>query len=106
MVSTALQATTLLVLAFPTVAQLAPNARPVGGSVVAGTATIARSANATTINQSSQRAAIDWQSFDVGAKQAVTFNQPSTNAMALNRVIGRIRHGSRAGSRPTARSCW
>ena len=40
------------------------------------------------IDQSSQRAAIDWQSFDVGSQQSVTFNQPSASAVALNRVTG------------------
>ena len=36
----------------------------------------------------SQRAAIDWRSFDVGSQQSVTFNQPSASAVALNRVTG------------------
>ena len=40
------------------------------------------------INQSSQRAAIDWKSFDVGSQQSVTFSQPSASAVALNRVTG------------------
>jgi filamentous hemagglutinin family protein len=88
LISTALQATTILVLALPAAAQLAPNARPTGGAVVAGSAAIAQTGNNTTINQASQRAAIDWQSFNVGSKQAVTFNQPSVSAIALNRVIG------------------
>ena len=45
-------------------------------------------ASNTQIDQSSQRAAIDWQSFDVGSQQSVTFNQPSASAVALNRVTG------------------
>ncbi|HET7881016.1 MAG TPA: filamentous hemagglutinin N-terminal domain-containing protein, partial [Acetobacteraceae bacterium] len=69
-------------------AQPAPNARPVGGTVVGGAASISRTSGDTQINQSSQRAAIDWQSFNVGAKQSVTFNQPSSSAVALNRVTG------------------
>ena len=36
----------------------------------------------------SQRAAINWQSFDVGSQQSVTFNQPSSSAVTLNRVTG------------------
>ena len=64
MVSTALQATVVLVLTVPGAtssrAQPAPNARPTGGQVVAGSAAISQSPNATTINQSSQRAAVNW----------------------------------------------
>ena len=56
--------------------------------MVAGAAAISQSANTTTINQSSQRAAINWQSFDVGAQQSVQFRQPDANAVALNRVVG------------------
>ena len=72
----------------PPHAQPAPNARPTGGSVVAGAAAISQTASNTQINQSSQRAAIDWQSFDVGSQQSVTFSQPSASAVALNRVTG------------------
>jgi filamentous hemagglutinin family protein len=88
LISTALTATSLFVLAFPAAAQVAPNARPAGGVVAAGSATIATSPNTTTIDQSSQRAAINWQSFNVGGSQNVTFAQPSSSAVALNRVIG------------------
>jgi filamentous hemagglutinin family protein len=88
LIGTALQTTTLLVLACPGWAQPAPNAMPVGGSVVAGSATITQTANSTAITQASQRAAINWQSFNVGSQQQVTFAQPSSSAVALNRVIG------------------
>jgi filamentous hemagglutinin family protein len=74
--------------ALPAHAQPAPTARPTGGSVVAGSAAISRSASNTQINQSSQRAAIDWKSFDIGNQQTVTFSQPSASAIALNRVTG------------------
>ncbi len=86
--STALQASVVMVLALPAAAQPAPNARPQGGVVVAGSATIGQSATATTITQSSQRAALNWQSFNVGSQQQVTFVQPSAGAVALNRVVG------------------
>jgi len=80
LLSTALHATAM--------AQPAPNARPTGGTVVVGQAAIAYGANKTTINQATQRAAIDWQSFDVGSQQAVRFNQPNASAVVLNRVVG------------------
>ena len=60
----------VLVLAHPAHAQPAPNARPAGGTVVAGSASISRTPANTQINQSSQRAAIDWRSFDVVRSRA------------------------------------
>ena len=69
-------------------AQPAPNARPTGGSVVAGSAAISQGATSTTITQSSQRAAIDWRGFNVGAQQSVDFQQPNAGAVTLNRVTG------------------
>lgn len=88
MVSTALQAVVVTVLALPAVAQPLPNAQPTGGVVVGGSATIAQTANNTTINQASQRAALNWQSFNVGSQQSVTFQQPNASAIALNTVTG------------------
>ena len=67
---------------------IAPNMLPTGGQVVGGNATITTSGNTQTITQTSQNAAIDWQSFNIGADGKVIFNQPSTSAIALNRVIG------------------
>ncbi len=85
---TALQAAALLVLAVPAAAQPAPGARPQGGRVVAGAASIAQTATATTSANRSQRAAMNWGSFDVGGDQSVTFQQPSASAVTLNRVTG------------------
>lgn len=52
-------------------------AGPAGGQVTAGSATINQAGSATTINQTSNRAAIDWTKFSVGANESVRFNQPS-----------------------------
>jgi filamentous hemagglutinin family protein len=41
-----------------------------------------------SINQNSLRAVYNWQSFDIGANSKVTFNFPSADASALNRVMG------------------
>ena len=87
LLGTALQASTLLLLAVPARAQPAANARPTGGIVTAGSASIGTSASTTTITQSTQRTAINWQSFDVGSQQTVDFIQPSSSSVALNRVI-------------------
>ncbi len=86
--STALHAVVGLVMVAPAAAQPAPNARPMGGQVVAGSASIATTPSATNITQSTSRAAIDWRSFDVGSNQSVNFQQPSSAAVTLNRVTG------------------
>ncbi len=61
---------------------------PTGGSVVTGTASISQAGSVTNINQSSQKAIINWQGFSVGAQNTVNFNQPNSSAATLNRVIG------------------
>ncbi|WP_244817705.1 filamentous hemagglutinin N-terminal domain-containing protein [Caballeronia sp. Lep1P3] len=63
-------------------------ALPTGGQVTAGQASISQNTNTMTINQGSQRAVIDWNSFNVGAGNTVQFNQPNAQAQALNRVTG------------------
>lgn len=69
-------------------AQTAPGQLPSNGVVAAGQAAIAQQGNQMTVNQSSQSAVIDWQSFNIGADAGVTFAQPNANAVALNRVGG------------------
>jgi filamentous hemagglutinin family protein len=76
---------TALVAAAPAFAQ-APNARPQGGVVSAGSATIAQDAARTQVNQATDRAVIDWRGFDVGRDHAVRFQQPNSGSMTLNRV--------------------
>src|SRR5918992_2124976 len=75
--------------AFDVAAQsIAGTALPTDGRVIRGEASIAQSGTAMRIDQSSARAAIDWQSFNIGAQASVTFQQPSASAVALNRVLG------------------
>lgn len=81
-------ATSFVVICAGAVAQPAPNARPTGGVAVSGSATIAQSAVLTTIDQSTQRAAINWGSFNLGKSQAVQVNAPSGTAVTLMRVSG------------------
>lgn len=61
---------------------------PTNGSVTSGAATISTGGQTLTINQTSQQAAINWQSFSIGADNAVVFVQPNSNSVALNRVLG------------------
>ena len=63
-------------------------ALPAGGVVAAGGASISNGAGSTTITQTTQNAAINWQSFNIGQPEAVRFVQPNSNSVALNRVMG------------------
>jgi filamentous hemagglutinin family protein len=73
-------------------ALLAPGlalAGPSGGQVVAGQVGISTpNVNTTVINQGSQSAIINWQQFNVGSSEYVTFNQPNASAAVLNRIVG------------------
>ena len=77
-------------------AQQAPpavNQLPQGGVVSRGSANINTSTTAAgnvlmSVNQSSQRAVIDWASFNVGSQAKVQFNQPSSSAVVLNNILG------------------
>ena len=60
---------------------------PTGGVVVGGTGSITQSGNSTVINQASQKLALNWQTFNVGANESVLFNQPGRSAVALNRIL-------------------
>ena len=72
------------------VANAQNNARalPTAGQVVAGAAVITQSGLQTQVNQASQRAVVNWESFNVGKDATVTFNQPNSSAVTLNRVTG------------------
>src|SRR5258706_5010344 len=69
-------------------AQTSVNALPTGGSVTAGSATISSSANKLQIDQSTQKAILQWDTFSIGSSAWVNFSQPSSSAIALNRVLG------------------
>jgi hypothetical protein len=55
-------------------------ALPTGGTVTAGSATVSSGAGGMTIQQSSQNAALNWQSFNIGAAESVHFVQPNSSA--------------------------
>ena len=69
-------------------APLAVMAGPTGGEVVAGQASVSQQGSQTTVNQGSARAVVNWNSFNVGPKESVNFNQPNASAAILNRVVG------------------
>ncbi|HEY0282599.1 MAG TPA: filamentous hemagglutinin N-terminal domain-containing protein [Rhizomicrobium sp.] len=63
-------------------------ALPTSGAVSAGAASISSTSSTLTVNQSTQNAAINWQSFGIAQGEAVTFQQPNSNSVTLNRVVG------------------
>lgn len=63
-------------------------AAPTGGQISAGSGSITQAATTTTINQSNQKLAINWNSFNIAANETVNFVQPNRSAIALNRVLG------------------
>lgn len=62
-------------------------ANPQGGQVVGGSATIVESGpKRLDVIQHTPRAVIDWRSFDIAGDEHTNFAQPSSSAVALNRV--------------------
>ena len=64
-----------------------PASLPTSGQVSAGQASISQNGAHMVINQSTQRAAINWQTFNVGKDAHVQFQQPSAASVTLNRVM-------------------
>ena len=60
---------------------------PSGAQVVAGTVSIASQTGALAIHQSSNKAIVNWQSFNIGKDAAVNVHQPGVDAALLNRVL-------------------
>lgn len=63
-------------------------ALPDGGQVAAGQAAITTAGSTMTIAQQTAQAIINWQNFGIDSGEAVHINQPNSQAILLNRVIG------------------
>ncbi|MGU8079383.1 two-partner secretion domain-containing protein [Burkholderia pyrrocinia] len=65
-------------------------ALPTGGEIASGKADISTSADNKTmsINQHTDKLITNWQDFSVGGGERVSFQQPTSQSIALNRVIG------------------
>ncbi|MFM5914122.1 MAG: filamentous hemagglutinin N-terminal domain-containing protein, partial [Chakrabartia godavariana] len=61
---------------------------PTGASVSAGQVAIAQTASTLNINQTSDKAIINWQTFDIASGASVNYTLPSSKSFTLNRVIG------------------
>ena len=82
-------AAAIVVLALIPHAPASAQSLPTGGTVTTGAASIVQP-NATTlnINQSTNQAIINWNTFSVGRGDTVNFNQPSAASSTLDRVLG------------------
>lgn len=61
-------------------------AAPNGANVVHGSVNISQSGSNTVINQNTDKAIINWNSFDINKGESVLFNQNSSSSIILNRV--------------------
>ena len=70
----------------------ATNQLPTAGTVAHGTATISKAVDSQsasmTVNQSSQHAVVNWETFDLGSSATLNFVQPNSQAEILNRING------------------
>ena len=65
------------------------SAGPDGPVVVGGQATVTGAGSANVqVNQTTNNAIINWNTFNIGTGQSTTFVQPGTSSVALNRVTG------------------
>jgi filamentous hemagglutinin family protein len=62
------------------------NANPVLDNVAAGNVTVQQNPGITQVNQSSQNAIINWQSFNISTQEKTQFVQPNASSVALNRI--------------------
>ncbi|NIQ03229.1 MAG: filamentous hemagglutinin N-terminal domain-containing protein [Nitrospinaceae bacterium] len=64
-------------------------ALPSEGEIVSGSGAIQQtSSQDLVIQQNSSSLIANWESFSIQSTESVTFNQPGTHAVALNRVVG------------------
>ena len=66
----------------------AVDALPQGGVVAQGAASIQQTNNLMNITQSTDKAVVNWQSFDIGSAARLNVLQPNATSVLLNRVLG------------------
>ncbi|SVD79654.1 uncharacterized protein METZ01_LOCUS432508, partial [marine metagenome] len=76
-----------LIGGFPTLVY----ALPQGGTISSGAGTIDTSGSSLTVNQTTDKIIINWESFSVGNNESVIFLQPDSSSSALNNVLGTSR---------------
>ncbi|MDZ4263026.1 MAG: filamentous hemagglutinin N-terminal domain-containing protein [Pseudomonadota bacterium] len=63
------------------------HAGPEGGVVTGGAGSISQSDITTTIQQTSQNMAIDWQSYNLNSNERVQYLQPNQSSISLNHIL-------------------
>ena len=63
-------------------------AMPSGGTIRSGNGSIVEQGQTMTVQQNSNRMAIDWTQFNIAKNETIRYTQPDKNAVALNRVTG------------------
>jgi len=86
--NTACRAALVLLASLAVLTHEAHAADAANASVSTGAGTVSTVGNTTTINQASQRLAIDWTSLSTRANEALVFSQPNAASIALNRITG------------------
>src|SRR5260221_603894 len=71
----------------PAFADPAANQLPTSGSVAAGAVTISTAGTKMQIDQTSDKAIINWNCFCIGSNAWVNFSQPSASSVVLNRSV-------------------
>ncbi len=85
-------ALSFVTVGYATAAGPAVNTLPTGYSVNSGNVAISSTSSATnaamTIQQTSDKASVNWNSFSIGSGAAVNVQQNNANSVLLNRVVG------------------
>lgn len=82
------QKLTVMVLLSMALGGTAVQAMPSGADIRSGQGAISQDGKNMTVQQNSQRMAIDWTKFDIAKDETVRYAQPDRNAISLNRVTG------------------
>jgi filamentous hemagglutinin family protein len=61
-------------------------ANPEGGVISSGSATIETGPTRVDVRQSSDKAVIDWRSFNINKGETTQFHQPTTSSLTVNRI--------------------
>lgn len=69
-----------------TASALNANALPTKGKITYGKGSISTSGKKMTVKQSSQKMIANWKTFNIGTNANVTFRQPNSDAVALNKI--------------------
>ena len=78
----------MLLLGFVSVSLAWSQTLPQGPQVAQGVVSFSQSAKQMDITQSTAKAVVNWQSFDIGQNAKVNVLQPSSQSVLLNRVVG------------------